>query len=180
MTIRVWFALFTSLLLVQSWAHAGEVFTTVFNVFESAKTERLLVLSGADGRVYKIAKTEGNKSLLKSLTGQVVKLSFYENGKEAIISNIRRVMPGEVDAQTMDLNHFQYNQLRQFAPTDLQSYENVKDVFSSMLNDGDRGRSQCFKRAHIWSYDMWTQSRIMSQKIFIFYTKRFSILEDFE
>jgi hypothetical protein len=49
-----------------------------------------------------------------------------------------------------------------------------------MLNDGDKGRSQCFKRAHMWAFDMWSKLNINSEKIFIFYTKRYAALEDFE
>src|SRR5688500_18275351 len=100
MAIKAWLILFASFFFFQSWARADVIFTTVFNVIESKKTERLLVLSGADGRIYKMAKTDGTKKLLKSLTGQVVKLSFYDNGREAIITSIDRASSAEVDPQT--------------------------------------------------------------------------------
>lgn len=180
MTIKKWLALFTFVLFVQSYAQAGEIFTTVFNVIESARTERLLVLSGADGRVYKTYKSEANLKYFKSFQGQVVKLTFNETGKELMITKIERASVAEVDPEVMDLNHFQYNQLRSFAPTDLQTIEAATEIFKGMLNDGDRRRSQCFKRAHMWSFDMWSKLNIFSQKVFIFYTQRYIQLEEFD
>lgn len=173
-------ALVLGCLVFQSTVYAETIFTTVFNVFESIKTERLLVLSGVDGRVYKTFKTEANVERMKSLVGKVVRLDYSLQGREAIITNIQVALPGEVDEKTLDLNHFRYNQLREFAPTELQSLDRAKDIFNNMLNDGDKGRSQCFKRAHMWAFDMWSKLNINSEKIFIFYTKRYAALEDFE
>jgi hypothetical protein len=161
-------------------AQAETIYTTVFNVFESKKTQRLLVLSGMDGRVYKMSNGEENQKKIKSLVGKVVRLDYRTSGQEAIITNVREAGRNEVDQRTLDLNHFRYNELRTFAPTDLQSYATVEKIFNNMLNDGDKTFSQCFKRAHMWSYDMWSKLGVYSEKIFIFYTKRFSILEEFD
>lgn len=181
MTTKLWFTLLAFTMFAHTWAvRAESVITTVFNVFESERTERILVLSGTDGRIYKMRKSEANLKRLKGMVGQVVVVDYAEVSEEAIINSIEVARANQVDQRTMDLNHFQYNELRTFAPTDLQSYEAANTLFQSMLNDGDKGRSQCFKRAHMWAYDMWSQMGISSQKLFIFYTKRYSILEDFE
>jgi hypothetical protein len=180
MTMKLWLILFVSFLFLQSMAKAESIYTTVFNVFPSATTERLLILSGADGRVYKTFKSTENLELMKSLVGQVVKIDYSLNGEEANITNIQVARANEVDAKTMDLNHFQYNELRQFAPTDLQSVENATAVYKNMMNDGEKSRSQCFKRAHMWAYDMFSKLGIKSEKIFIFYTRRYQELEDFK
>lgn len=180
MISKSWIVLFACLAFLQSHAKAATVYTTVFNVFESIKTERLLVLSAVDGRVYKTHKSEENKARMQSLVGQVVRLDYTMNGKESVITNIQLARAGEVDVRTLDLNHFKYNQLRQFAPTDLQTIEKATTIFKNMLNDGDKGRSECFKRAHMWTYDMWSQLGVYSEKIFIFYTKRYQIHEEFD
>ena len=180
MAMKRWITLIAFFLFTQGIAQAGELITTIFNVFESAKTERLLVLSGTDGRIYKTHKSEANLKYFKSYLGQVVKINFSENSKELFINKIELATTAEVDPATMDLNHFQYNQLREFAPTDLQSMEVANSIFSDMLNDGDRRRSQCFKRAHMWAFDMWSKANISSQKVFIFYTQRYIQLEEFE
>jgi len=180
MAMSKWFILLAFFLFTQAFAQAGEIYTTVFNVIESHKTESLLILSGSDGKVYKTQKSETNLKYFNSFIGRVVKLSFYESGKSLIITNILRVNSAEADPSVMDLNHFQYNQLREFAPTGLQSIEAATDIFKTFLNDGDRRRSQCFKRAHMWAFDMWSKIGISSQKIFIFYTQRYIQLEEFE
>lgn len=177
---KSWLILAACILLFQGMARADSIFTTVFNVFESRKSERLLVLSAADGRIYKTGASKENKEFMNSLVGRIVKLDFRLSGKEALITNIRPAYPNEIDQKTYDLNHFQYNQLRTMAPTDLQSYEEADSLFKNLLNDGDRNRSQCFKRAHMWSYDMWSKMGVTSQKIFMFYTKRYQILEEFD
>lgn len=180
MAIKSWLLLALSFVLFQSLAQAETVYTTVFNVFESQRTERILILSGVDGRIYKTFKSEEQLKRMKSFIGRVVRLDYTTNSKEAVITKIQLANAAEVDSATMDLNHFRYNQLRQFAPTDLQTIEKATTVFKEMLNDGDKGRSQCFKRAHMWSFDMWSKLGISSEKLFIFYTKRYAILEDFE
>lgn len=180
MAIKLWLTLAVTFMLFLNLAKAESLFTTVFNVYPSSATERLLVLSGADGRIYKIPKNKETEALMKSLLGQVVKLEYREAGSEALITNITLANPAEVDPTVMDLNHFQYNELRKFAPTDLQTLEKATDIFNNMMNDGDKSRSQCFKRAHIWAYDMWSQLGINSEKIFIFYTRRYIDLEEFE
>lgn len=178
MTIKNWFTCLTLILFFQN-AQAAEVVTTVFNVIPSSNTEKkiLLVLSGSDGRIYRAPKNEETTKLLKSLLGAVVKINADDNNN---ILNIRRVYNGEVDTSTLDLNQFRYNELRQFAPTELQSKEEAAELFDSMLNDGDKRRSQCFKRAHMWAFDMWSKLGINSQKQFIFYTTRYIQLEDFD
>lgn len=178
MIMKLWCLIIASFAFFQATAKAESIYTTVFNVFESIKTERLLVLSSSDGRIYKTAKSDENLELMKSYVGKIVKLDFVDRGEESIITNIQLAKSNEIDQATMDLNHFRYNELRQFAPTDLQSVENATNVFNNMLNDGDKSRSQCFKRAHMWAFDMWSKLGVSSEKIFIFYTERYQIIEE--
>jgi len=179
MAIKKWFTLIVFFLLTMSFAQAEELYTTVHNVIESVRSERLLVLSGADGKVYKTAKTEDSVKFYKSFIGQVVKLTYKISGKDLLITNIQRATTAEADPSALDLNHFQYNTKRGFTPTNLTT-EAANNAFETMLNDGDRSRSQCFKRAHIWAFDMWSKLNISSEKIFIFYTQRQVQLEDNE
>ena len=180
MSIKQW--LLVIAMLFSLGVQAGEIITTVFNVLDVKDPEKkaLLVLSGVDGKVYRSVKNEETTKYLKSLTGQVVKLNFATEGTKNFIVSIVPVARGEVDETVYDLNHFQYNELRKFAPTNLQSLDDAKKIFDDMLNDGDKNRSQCFKRAHMWAFDMWSKMGINSQKIFMFYTARYQIVDEFD
>lgn len=179
MSMKQWLLLIA--LLFSVGAQAEELFTTVFNVLDVNEPEKkvILVLSGADGKVYRANRTEENVKALKAMTGQVVKLTYSVNGTKNYLVDIRPVNRGEVDEAVYDINHFQYNELRKFAPTNLKSIEEANQIFQDLLNDGDKNRSQCFKRAHMWAFDMW-KTGINSQKIFMFYTKRYQIVDEFD
>lgn len=161
-------------------ARAENVITTVFNVFESTKSNQLLILSAADGRIYRSPLTKDNKKFFEELVGKIVNISFEKEASGSMIKDVRPVDPKILDDKTLDLNYFAYNELRQFAPSELQSSTVVASVFDNMLNDGDKRRSECFKRAHMWAFDMWSKMGIFSQKIFIFYTQRYFWLEEFD
>ncbi len=181
MSMKQWL-LVIAMLFSLGAAQAEEIFTTVFNVIDVNEPEKkvLLVLSGADGKVYRSTRTEENVKLLKSMIGQVVKLTSATQESKHYVVDIKVVNRSEVDETVYDLNHFQYNELRKFAPTNLQSIEQVTQIFNDMLNDGDKNRSQCFKRAHMWAFDMWSKLGINSQKIFMFYTARYQIVDEFD
>lgn len=181
MSVKQWLLLI-AMLFSLSAAQAAEIYTTVFNVLDVNEPEKkaLLVLSGADGKVYRSTRTKENLELLKSMTGQMVKINFAVDGTKNFITDIRVVGRNEVDPTVYDLNHFQYNELRKFAPTELKSLEQATEIFDNMLNDGDKNRSQCFKRAHMWAFDMWSKLGVTSQKIFMFYTARYQIVDEFD
>jgi hypothetical protein len=54
----------------------------------------------------------------------------------------------------------------------LDSVSITNDLFSALRGD-DRRKTECFNRAHGWSYDLDQQFHIKNFKVFIFYTKRF-------
>lgn len=161
-------------LLCAFQALAGETVTNVVTVVDSLKSKRLLVLSSVDGRVYKADSTKEMKTYLESLRGRTVSINFTEVNGEAFINSIK-----PDDARGEDVDFFTRNERRDLAPTDVGGLEQVQRLFG-LQNDGDKSRSQCFKRAHMWAYDMWVREGIIGQKIFIFYSKRYIQLEEFD
>lgn len=63
-----------------------------------------------------------------------------------------------------------------FTPTEL-SMDEARSIFS-VLDGNTKRKSQCFNRAHGWAYDMWTQKRVNSMKMFIFFTRKY--IEEFK
>src|SRR5690606_21991423 len=99
MPIKKGFFLPLFLLFFQANAFGETVVTTVFNVLESKLQQKILVLSGVDGRIYKTHLSERNMRLMRSFTGDVVKLTYYRSGNENLISNIALAKPEEVGAE---------------------------------------------------------------------------------
>lgn len=61
---------------------------------------------------------------------------------------------------------FNYN------PTVLSSYAAANTIFRRM-NPHYQSDSQCYNRAHVWAYEEWKRSGLMSNKLFIFFTRRY-------
>ena len=167
--------LLTVLSFATAWqALAGQVTTNVVATVDSGRTERVLVLSSVDGRVYKAVRTKELRQYLQSLVGQNVSITYSQSGTERTIQTIT-----PVGAISQDINQFQHNPNRDYSPTDVGTVERATEIFNS-LDNTNKDRSQCFKRAHMWTYDMWSRLSINSSKMFIFYTNRFQQLEDFD
>ncbi|MBY0516749.1 MAG: hypothetical protein K2P81_07570 [Bacteriovoracaceae bacterium] len=154
-------------------ALAGETITTIATVVDSLKTKSLLILSSSDGRVYKTAQSDEMKKYLESLKGQSVVLKWTEEGKDLVVTGV------EVTRSSQAINFFESDPNRSTEITDVGSEAEVTRLFA-LQNDGDKSRSQCFKRAHMWAFEMWSREAIVGQKVFIFYSKRYIQLEEFD
>lgn len=154
---------------------ANEVITNVVSVVDSGRTDRILVLSSVDGRVYRIARDKETRDYLKSLVGQNVHIAFDLINDEAMI---RTITPA--GAVSQDVNLFANDPNRPEAEgTDVGTIERATQIFKS-LNSADKDHSQCFKRAHMWAFDTWSKMGVTMSKQFIFYTDRFMQLNDFK
>lgn len=71
------------------------------------------------------------------------------------------ILPFELQATASD-----------YAPTPLASLEQASQLFNG-FNLKVWSRSQCYQRAHIWAYDLWTLYGIRSMKNFLFFTRRY-------
>ena len=59
-----------------------------------------------------------------------------------------------------------------YVPTVLPSMASANEIFRKM-NRGWQGDSQCYNRAHVWSYEEFQRSNLKSKKVFIFFTRRY-------
>lgn len=62
--------------------------------------------------------------------------------------------------------------LSNFTPTNIENMDLVKEMFNS-LKQRTKWFTQCFNRAHIWARQMDKDFGVQSEKILIYYTKKF-------
>jgi hypothetical protein len=55
----------------------------------------------------------------------------------------------------------------------LPNRQSVRDVYNALYDREEKNRSQCFNRAHVWSYDLLKNESITTGKIFVFFTPKF-------
>lgn len=169
--------LLSSFCFILSAAKAETLLTTIANIHTSWNNQYIHVLSGADGNTYVMKKNERNLKTLKYFGKQPVKIDYYRSKDQRVIQYVSYASYAEIDAAG-NLNHFGPSDKAKFTPTDIKDLNlSVENIFEN-LNRTDYRDSECFKRAHIWNFDMWSEYGIQSQKLFIFYTRRFVSLED--
>lgn len=59
-----------------------------------------------------------------------------------------------------------------YTPTVLPDLVTVNNIFKRM-NRRWQNDSQCYNRAHVWNYEEFQRTGLLSKKVFIFYTRRY-------
>ncbi len=59
-----------------------------------------------------------------------------------------------------------------YAPTVLPSLEKASEIYKGM-NRKANSESQCYNRAHVWSWEMYNQHIVKPMKIFVFFTPKY-------
>jgi hypothetical protein len=165
----------TALLLALSGNVLAESVTTkVLEVIPSKKSNETMVFIEANERV------------------------IWVKSKETEILNALRVAKDNDLNVLMDFNELTGNlkgaQLLETAVDEAEAYEAFDNTYPTALDnyttsvvknldeaqrlldsmdDRTKRRSQCFNRAHGWAYDMWRNYNINSNKIFVFFTRRY-------
>lgn len=57
-------------------------------------------------------------------------------------------------------------------PTILPSFEEANNLFQNM-NRSWKASTECSDRAHIWAYEDWKRHGLISQKVFVFFTRTY-------
>lgn len=71
-----------------------------------------------------------------------------------------------------DLNEYPVEQkFQNYSPTIIKSNKTAKAYFwESRVS---RGETQCYNRAHVWAYELWKNHQVKSQKIFLFFSRKY-------
>jgi hypothetical protein len=64
----------------------------------------------------------------------------------------------------------------QYEPTTIKN-GTAKDYFG--MSRVSHGETQCYNRAHIWTFELWKKYQVKSQKIFLFFTRKYIREHDF-
>lgn len=65
-----------------------------------------------------------------------------------------------------------------FRPTNLKSYEQAQRILSTFKEA--KKSSQCYQRAYRWNYDMNQEFGVKSERIYLFFSKRFRYRPDYK
>ena len=161
---------------------AEKIETRVLKVSESSGLEPTLVYLEAQGRVLRLDGTQSKHiEQLKAarVSGSFVRIKVRDLGQydDVIGIDVKKMSVRLLDrlghsAVANIASLFDDLELAVYEPSDLGSYERAEAVFYS-LDRSMKKRSQCYQRAHLWSYYMWRSQGIKSQKVFMFYTDRY-------
>jgi hypothetical protein len=99
----------------------------------------------------------------KSLKGSKVRIEFDKNHNLRSISSL----PDEEGPE-----EFEAPLARHEAPTVLENYDAAYNIFRGM-NTSWYNKSECTDRAQVWTYEEWKKRGLISQKIFMFFTRTY-------
>lgn len=170
-----------------SFANAGSITTRVHDVMAPETANEAYLILGTNGAVYEVS--ENNSELVKKAyaakkSGHAVEfktkglfLKLNDTSAERDILKDIVLKSPEDDGQVENEVPSVPTALDNYSPSVLADMNEAKKVFRSMRRD-HRRKSQCYNRAHVWTYELWKNVRIdgekmRSQKIWIFFTRKY-------
>ena len=154
-------------LLILSVAEAAIYRATIHSVDEGSGDEPYLIMFD-DGHVGFMERPDASmvNSLQSNLeTGKSVEVVLDE---ELNIVSMRPVDGISMVAPSDELESDEFVTHE----GSVVSYDTSRRVFKSMRRDY-QNQSQCYNRAHIWSYEEFQKSGIKTGKLFLFFTSRY-------
>ena len=74
--------------------------------------------------------------------------------------------------QIISFNVLAVDPIENYSGTEVKTYAELNNLFTS-LNKRSKRNSQCYERAHVWSYELFDSKNIFSYKAFIFFTRKY-------
>jgi len=118
----------------------------------------------------------GEETLILLESGHVTKM-----GSQKLNLNLDRTKRWKF---TLDQDHQILEMVEVKSSTIKSSSRFKEDYIPSVVKSGtakeyfqesriSRGETQCYNRAHVWTYELWKNHQIKSQKIFLFFTRKY-------
>lgn len=154
--------LFVSLHSQATSIHSGHI--SKIDISENNNEDPLIFFS--DGYVFKLSSFD-RKYLPDYIEAQRDNLIL-----KVTVKHNREILAVETLGQKKLLPSSSKKIFFTFEPSVLNSEQEVLKIFNS-LRKGARRNSQCYNRAHIWSYESKRNFDLNGMKVFIFYTKKY-------
>ena len=146
-----------------------EVSTQIYDVDMGSTSEEPLIFLKS-GQV--VTYPYGNKALYDSLLRAIAKKQWFKfvlNDEREIISMTEIESPV---APAPEKNFKSFEQDEPFVPSILRDMDQARSFFYQARTDA-KAVSQCFNRAHIWSYEWRIKNNLYSSKAWVFFTRKF-------
>ena len=160
-------------------AYSAELATTIAEIGDLAPGDKeVMVFARSEGRV--LWADASDSSLLEAIKiakkkDLLINISFKDSDGKIKGVELLEQFRGEVSPEEV----YNKNPLADFQPSVVSDLANSTSLFNN-LDGNTKRRSQCYNRAHGWAYDMWSQRRISSMKVFIFFTQRYIKAEKYK
>ena len=183
------FTILCSLILISQFSVASTKVIGIFDLEATDRSGRDFVVFATDGQVYNfndvselnIEQLKQAKKYKEKVTVEVSNVSHFEDiqGLRNNIIDIKRITP------VVRFSKRQKNELKNdYAPsmilndyvTDFTNEDKLDAIFRSQRNN-HREDSQCYNRAHIWSYEMRKHNEggrvVQPGKMWLYFTKKY-------
>jgi hypothetical protein len=160
-------------LIALSTAQAGLV-TQVHSIDFAAKPNEENLIFLGNGQVAKLSSDDSIR--LKELEDIRQEKSWIDidlNSKREVIHFERMNISPEPRVESFAFQSFQ-----NFNPTVIDSMKTARSIFNDARYDPKE--SQCYNRAHIWAYEWRMNYKLLTSKIWLFFTRKYIRKYDFE
>lgn len=147
-------------------------------IYPEKQNEPLLILLSAFGRVLRLdldSLSTENKELLNMVVGtdRRISVEFRDLGELDLLLNISEIDPAPLPEEMQrenDITEFQFEEkIEPFLRRTTDPY----GLFNFMRSKNLRRNAECFHRAYLWAYDAWQELDVRTQKVFLFFTRKY-------
>ncbi len=152
------------LLVLTTAAHARFVTTKVVDLESKSGEDTIVMLE--DGKVLWLDEADAaTATALKDAKGADLALDYDPASHKLLGAHMVALPEEEAPVEYEDPT-------ANFTPTVISSMAAAQSAFNSMDRRTKRD-SQCYNRAHGWAYDLWRTRSISSNKLFLFFTRKY-------
>lgn len=149
---------------------ADSVVTTQIHDIDMGQINEEPLIFLTSGQV--VTYPASNKSMMDEFRNAIVKKTWFEftlNDERQIVSY--KALPPQLKVKRVALSSFKTLSLP-YEPSILKNMDVARSFFYDARMT-QKKESQCFNRAHVWSYEWRTKKNLYSSKAWLFFTRRF-------